>query len=118
MGYGTSWSGVFSVDMTIQPKGNRILVQPREGEAVSAGGIHIPEQSRTTGNNRSGIIVALGDGERGEDGERVPITDVKEGEEVMYGSFAGTKLRLHNEDFVMLKLTEVVGVLEREDDRA
>lgn len=96
--------------MKIRPLSDRVVVQPLAGAEKTDGGLYIPTNAQEKQQSR-GKVVAVGPGALNEKGERVP-PDVKVDDEVIYGKYAGTDVKLHNEDMKILKADEIIGVVE------
>ncbi len=94
--------------MKIQPLGDRIVVRPSEKEEKTAGGILIPETAKE--KPLQGKVVAVGAGRRNKKGERVPV-EVKAGETVLYERYAGSKVEIEGEEYLVLREDEVLGRL-------
>ena len=94
--------------MKIRPIHDRIVVTRNEAEGKSAGGLFIPDSAKE--KPAQGIVVAVGEGKFDERGNRCPM-DVKAGDRILFGKYAGTELKLNGEDFVMLSEHEVLAVL-------
>ncbi|SFB81185.1 chaperonin GroES [Brevinema andersonii] len=86
--------------MKIKPLGSRILVQIKEGEEKTSGGLYIPATAQEKTN--TGIVVALGDKD----------VTVKEGQEVIFDKYAGTQIRLDDKDHLLLDMDNVLAVIE------
>jgi chaperonin GroES len=84
--------------MKLTPLGDRVIVRAVEEEAVSAGGIVLPETAKE--RPQRGRVLAVGEG-RYEDGKRIPL-DVSEGDEVVYAKYGGTEVRLAGEEILIL----------------
>ena len=94
--------------MKFKPLHDRILVKAVEAETKSKGGIIIPDTAQE--KPQQGKVVAIGKGTRLEDGRLVPL-DVKVGDVVMYGKWSGTEVKLSGDDMVILKESDVMGVV-------
>jgi chaperonin GroES len=95
--------------MQFRPLQDRVLVQRIEQEEKTSGGIIIPDTAKE--KPVEGEIVAAGPGARGEDGKLQPL-DVKVGDRVLFGKWSGTEIKLDGEDFVVMKESDIMGVLE------
>ena len=95
--------------MAIQPLGNRIVAERIEEEEQFSGGIIIPDSAKEKGQTVK--IVAAGPGTKKDDGTVVPL-DVKAGDTVMIGKFAGNEINVDGTDYVILTEDEVLGVIE------
>lgn len=96
--------------MTIRPLHDRVLVRPTEEEKTSAGGIIIPD-SATGEKPSSGEIIAAGNG-RITDGGDVRAMDVKVGDKVLFGQYAGSAVKVEGEDLMMMKEEDILAVIE------
>ena len=94
--------------MNLRPLHDRVVVQPREEEEKTAGGIIIPDSAKE--KPMQGKIVACGPGARGDDGKLVPL-DVKKGDRVLYGKWSGTEVRIEGKDVLIMRESDIMGVL-------
>ncbi len=101
--------------MKFRPLHDRVVVRRVEEEAKTAGGIIIPETAQEKPSQ--GEIVAVGQGARGEDGKVVPL-DVKVGDRVIFGKWSGTEVKIDGEDLLIMKESDVMGVLEGKSKKA
>ena len=94
---------------TIRPLSDRVVVQPREVETKTAGGIVIPD---TADKDKpiQGTVIAIGSGKYVE-GKLQPL-QVKVGDVVLFGKYAGTAVKLEANDFLVMKEEDIMGVLE------
>lgn len=95
--------------MAIQPLGNRIVAERIEEEEQFSGGIIIPDSAKEKG--QTATVVATGPGTKKDDGTVVPL-DVKAGDTVMIGKFAGNEINVDGSDYVILTEDEILGVIE------
>lgn len=95
--------------MKIRPLHDRILVKRVEEQEVHRGGIIIPDTAKE--KPQEGKVVAVGDGRVLENGKRVPL-DVKAGDRVLFGKYSGSEVKIEDEDYLILKEEEILGVLE------
>ena len=95
--------------MNLRPLQDRIIVKRVEEETVTAGGIFIPETAKE--KPMQGVIIAVGKGKVGEDGKVRPL-DVKAGDKVLFGKYAGTEIKLDGQDFMIMREDDILGVLE------
>ena len=93
---------------TFRPLGDRVLVQPLEEGEVKKGGIIIPDTAKE--KPIQGEIIAVGQGRIGEDGKVRPL-DVKKGDRVLFGKYAGTEIKIEGDDFLMMREEDILGVL-------
>ena len=95
--------------MKFRPLHDRVVVKRIDAEAKSAGGIIIPDTVKEKPSQ--GEIVAVGPGGRDENGKLLPI-DLKVGERVLFGKWSGTEVKIDGEDLLIMKESDVLGVLE------
>jgi len=92
-----------------KPLGDRLLVEPIAAESKTKGGIIIPDTA--TEKPQEGKVVAAGPGARAEDGRLIPL-DVKAGDRIIYGKWSGTEVKMDGKDYLILKESDVMGVLD------
>ena len=97
--------------MKFRPLHDRVLVRRVEGEEKTAGGIIIPDTAKE--KPMEGEVVAAGPGARGDDGKLQPM-DVKAGDRVLFGKWSGTEVKLEGEELIIMKESDVMGVIERD----
>jgi len=95
--------------MKFSPLHDRILVKRIEEKEAVKGGIIIPDTAKE--KQQEGVVVAVGNGRKTEDGNIVPL-DVKTGDRVLFGKYSGGEIKIDNEEFLILKEEEVLGVVE------
>lgn len=95
--------------MAIKPLEDRILVKPIESETKTASGIYLPESAKE--KPVRGSVVALGPGKLLDNGGRAQMS-VKKGDTVVYGKYAGTEVELKGEKLLILRESELLGVIE------
>ena len=95
--------------MKFRPLHDRIVVRRIEAEGRSLGGIIIPDTAQE--KPAEGEVIAAGPGARNDKGEIVPL-DVKAGDRVLFGKWSGTEVRIDGEDLVIMKESDVMGVIE------
>ena len=93
--------------MKMKPLGDRVLIRFVEAEE-KVGGIIIPDTVKE--KPQQGIVEAVGDGKVGEDGKRQPM-EVKPGDKVLFGRWAGTEVHLGDKEYMVLHQTEILAVL-------
>jgi chaperonin GroES len=96
--------------MAFRPLHDRVLVRRVEQAEKSAGGIIIPDTAKE--KPAEGEIVAVGAGVRGEDGKIVAL-DVKAGDRVLFGKWSGTEIKLDGEDLIIMKESDILGIVEK-----
>ena len=92
-----------------RPLHDRILVQRVESDERTAGGIIIPDTAKE--KPMEGEVIAVGPGARDESGKLVPL-DVKPGDRVLFGKWSGTEVKLDGKEFLIMKESDVMGVIE------
>ena len=95
--------------MKIRPLHDRILVKREEEKERKKGGIIIPDTAAE--KPQTGKVVAAGPGARGEDGKLQPM-GVKAGDKVLFGKWSGTEVKLDGEELLIMKESDIMGVLE------
>ena len=98
-------------DMTFRPLHDRVLVRRIESDEKTAGGIIIPDTAKE--KPQEGEVIAVGPGARDESGKLTPL-DVKVGDRILFGKWSGTDIRLNGEDLLIMKESDVMGVVELE----
>jgi chaperonin GroES len=95
--------------MTFRPLHDRILVRRIEAGEKTAGGIIIPDTAKE--KPQEGEVVAIGPGARDDSGKLTPL-DVKEGDRILFGKWSGTEIKLNGEDLLIMKESDVMGVID------
>lgn len=96
--------------MNLKPLGDRVVVQPSEQEEQTASGIFLPETAKE--KPQQGKVVAAGPGSRKESGERIPL-DVKVDDVVLYAKYAGTNIKLNGSEYLILKESDILAIVEK-----
>jgi chaperonin GroES len=95
--------------MRLRPLADQVLVRRREVEEQHQGGILIPDTAKDT--PQDGEILAVGPGRMMDDGHRQPIA-VAIGDAVLFGKYAGTEIKLDQEELLVMRESDILGVLE------
>ena len=95
--------------MKFRPLQDRVLVRRVEQEEKTAGGIIIPDTAKE--KPMEGEVVAVGPGARSEDGKIHPL-DVKAGDRVLFGKWSGTEIKLDGEELMIMKESDLLGVID------
>ena len=95
--------------MKFRPLQDRVLIRRIEQEEKTLGGIIIPDTAKE--KPMEGEVVAVGPGSRGEDGKLHPL-DVKAGDRVLFGKWSGTEVKLDGEELLIMKESDLLGVVE------
>ncbi len=96
--------------MGFKPLHDRVVVSRFSEEAKTAGGIILPDTVQEKPSE--GTIVAVGNGIRGEDGSITPL-DVKKGDHVLFGKFGGTEIKVDGEELMILRESDILGIIEK-----
>ena len=94
--------------MQIRPLHDRVLIRRLDSEEKTAGGIIIPDTAKE--KPMEGEVLAAGEGARGENG-KVQALDVKAGDRVLFGKWAGTEVTLNGEELIIMKESDIMGVI-------
>ncbi len=94
--------------MAFRPLHDRVVVKRLEGEDKTKGGIIIPDSAKE--KPQEGKIIAVGPGARDESGKLVPL-DVKAGDNILFGKWSGSEVKIDGEDLLIMKESDVLGVL-------
>jgi chaperonin GroES len=100
--------------MKFRPLQDRVLIRRVEQEAKTSGGIIIPDTAQE--KPMEGEVVAVGPGNRGEDGTLHPL-DVKSGDRVLFGKWSGSEIKLDGEDLMVMKESDIMGVLDHATEK-
>ena len=95
--------------MAFRPLHDRVLVRRIEADEMTAGGIIIPDSAKEKPSE--GEVVAVGNGSKADDGTVTPL-DVKAGDRVLFGKWSGTEVKIDGQDYLILKETDIMGVIE------
>ncbi len=96
-------------EMTVRPLHDRILLKRIEEKESVKGGIIIPDTAKE--KPQEGEVIAVGHGKKTEDGKVIPL-DVKAGDRILFGKYSGTEIRISDEDYLILREEEVLGIIE------
>ena len=94
--------------MKIRPLGDKVLVQRLEAEAVTAGGIVLPDSAKE--KPQRGTVISVGDGKLLDDGSRGKLS-VKKGNEVLFTSYAGTEIKLDGTDYLIMDESSIMAIV-------
>ena len=94
--------------MTFRPLHDRVAIKRLDGETKTTGGIIIPDTA--TEKPQEGEVIAVGAGLRSEDGTIV-VPDVKKGDRVLFGKWSGTEIKINGIDLLIMKESDILGVL-------
>lgn len=94
-----------ATSIRIVPLGDKVVLKRQEAEATTAGGIVLPDSAKD--KPQKGEVVAVGDGHVKDDGTKVPLT-VKEGDRVIFSSYAGDEITVGDEEFLLLRESDIL----------
>ena len=92
----------------INPLGDRVLVKPLERDEVTSSGIVLPDTAKE--KPQEGTVVAVGSGRVLDDGTKVAM-EVKKGDKVLYGKYAGTEIKIGDEEHLILSERDILGLV-------
>ena len=95
--------------MAFRPLGDRVLVKRVEEEEKTKGGIIIPDTAKE--KPQEGKVISVGPGARDDSGKVQPL-DVKAGDTILFGKWSGTEIKLEGEDLLIMKESDILGVVE------
>jgi chaperonin GroES len=96
--------------MAFNPLGDRVLIRRVEEDEKTKGGIIIPDTAKE--KPQEGAVVAVGPGARDEKGERIPL-EVKRGDRILFGKWSGSEVKLDGEDLLIMKESDILGVIDK-----
>jgi chaperonin GroES len=94
--------------MNVRPLHDRLIIQRLDEGEQKVGGIIIPDTAKE--KPQQGKVIAVGNGKSKDDGKRTPL-DVKAGDRILFGKYAGQEIKLDGEDYLIMKEDEVLGVI-------
>ena len=94
--------------MAFRPLHDRVVVRRIEADQKTAGGIIIPDSAQEKPSE--GEVIAVGEGNRDDDGDRIAL-DVKVGDRVLFGKWSGTEVKIDGEDLLIMKESDIMGIL-------
>ena len=100
--------------MKFRPLHDRVVVRRLEEEERTKGGIIIPDTAKE--KPQQGEVIAVGPGARNEQGQLV-APDVKEGDRILFGKWSGTEVKIDGEDLLIMKESDILGVLEHDEGK-
>ena len=95
--------------MTVRHLHDRIIIKRVEEKESIKGGIIIPDSAKE--KPQEGLVIAVGNGKKTEEGKVIPL-DVKAGDRILFGKYSGTEIKLDNQEYLILREDEVLGILE------
>ena len=97
--------------MKFRPLHDRVVIRRLEGEDKTKGGIIIPDTVKE--KPQEGEVVSIGPGARDESGKLVPL-DLKVGDRVLFGKWSGTEVKIDGQDLLIMKESDIMGVLDEQ----
>ncbi len=104
----TQTNGASAVATKLRPLGDRVVVKPLSREETTKSGIVLPDTAKE--KPQRGTVIAVGEGRRDEDGDRIPM-DVKVGDQVLFAKYAGTEFKLDDEELLILSEKDILAVI-------
>ena len=95
--------------MKVKPLHDRILIKRVEEKETIKGGIIIPDTAKE--KPQEGEVIAVGGGKKTEEGKVIPL-DVKAGDRILFGKYSGTEIKIDEEEYLIIREDEVLGILE------
>ena len=95
--------------MKIRPLGDKVIVQRLEAQAMTAGGIVLPDSAKE--KPQRGTIISVGDGKQLDDGSRAEMS-VKKGQEVLFTSYAGTEVKIDGKEYLIMDESDIMAIVE------
>ena len=100
-----------AVSVNIRPLGDRVLVKPLSRETVTKSGIVLPDTAKE--KPQEGEILAVGPGKVLDNGKRIAL-EVSAGQKVLFARYAGTEIKVENEEYLILRESDIMGIVEQE----
>ncbi len=98
--------------MQFTPLHDRVLVRRIEGEEKTKGGLIIPDTAKEKPSE--GEVVSVGEGARKDSGELIPM-GVKAGDRILFGKWSGTEVKIEGEDYLIMKESDILGIIQGGD---
>ena len=100
--------------MSFRPLHDRILVRRVESEEKTRGGIIIPDTAKE--KPQEGEVIAVGPGVRNDAGQ-IQVLDVRIGDRILFGKWSGTEIKINGEDLLIMKESDVMGIIEAQSEQ-
>lgn len=94
--------------MKLRPLGNRVVLQQQEAEEKTQSGIILPDSAKE--KPQDAVVIAVGQG-KGEDGKDIEM-QVKVGDKVIYSKYAGTEIKLGDEEYIIVDQNDIIAIVE------
>ena len=101
------------VATTVRPMGDRILIRPESREETTKSGLVLPDTAKE--KPMEGEVLAVGPGARDDSGKLAPL-DVKAGDRILFGKWSGTEVKIDGEDLLIMKESDVMGIIQPSED--
>ncbi len=99
------------MDFQIRPLADRVVIKPQEREERTKGGIYLPDTASKE-KPQEGVVMAVGEGRLDDSGKRIPVT-VKAGDRVLFAKYAGTEVKLDDEDYLILSEKDILAIVQQ-----
>ena len=96
--------------MSIKPCHDRVLVKVIKKDNKTDSGLYLPESAQSGESYHFGQVLQVGPGKMLENGTLSPVTAVKAGDDILFGQYAGTKIKIEDEEHVILKEEDILGI--------
>ena len=93
----------------IRPLNDRVIVKRKDAATTTASGIIIPDSAKE--KPQEGEVVAVGNGKKNDNGDTIKM-DVKVGDRVLFGKYAGSEIRIDDEDYLMMQESDIYGIID------
>jgi len=93
----------------LKPLGSRVVVKPLEREEMTKSGIVLPDTAKE--KPQEGKVLAVGPGDRDEDGKRIPV-ELKEGDKVLFQKYAGTEFKIDDEELLIISEKDILAIVQ------
>ena len=98
--------------MKFRPLHDRVVIRRAEGDLKSKGGIIIPDAAKE--KPQEGEVIAVGPGSRDDTGRLIPL-DVMPGDTILFGKWSGTEVKIDGEDLLIMKETDILGIVDKSE---
>ena len=99
------------MDFQIRPLADRVVIKPQEREERTKGGIYLPDTASKE-KPQEGVVMAVGEGRLDDSGKRIPVS-VKAGDRVLFAKYAGTEVKLDDEDYLILSEKDILAIVQQ-----
>src|SRR5438876_9078682 len=96
--------------LKLKPLGSRVVIKALEREEMTKSGIVLPDTAKE--KPQEGKVLAVGPGDRDEDGKRIPV-ELKEGDRVLFQKYAGTEFKLDDEELLILSEKDILAIVQK-----